>query len=169
MPDIPDSIPWMRAWQDTLRHLSGDRGDFMAIAGEWWKSPAPPGPEAMGAQLMEHYQRLFTPDFAQTPGEPAGSPGHAAAALRYQAAWQRLAQQIAAIAAAACERFAAELARTDPAAAPITSLRELHELWIDCGEAAYAAAAHGEAFAGAQAELLAAFVELRWQPPQAAR
>ena len=41
------------------------------------------------------------------------------------------------------------------------NLRELHSLWIDCGEAAYAAAAHRDEFAAAQAELLAAFVELR--------
>jgi hypothetical protein len=42
----------------------------------------------------------------------------------------------------------------------VTTLRELHALWIDCGEAAWAAAAHGEEFAEAQAELLAAHVEL---------
>ena len=48
-----------------------------------------------------------------------------------------------------------------PEAPPITTLRELHALWIDCGEAAYAAAAHRDEFAEAQAELLAAFVELR--------
>jgi hypothetical protein len=39
-------------------------------------------------------------------------------------------------------------------------LRELHELWIECGEAAYAAAAHGEEFSAAQAELLAAMIEM---------
>jgi hypothetical protein len=59
------------------------------------------------------------------------------------------------------ERLAAALARSGPEAPPITTLRELHALWIDCGEAAYAAAAHREDFAEAQAELLAAFVELR--------
>jgi hypothetical protein len=42
---------------------------------------------------------------------------------------------------------------------PISSLRQLHELWVDCGEAAWAEAAHGDEFAEAQAELLAAWVE----------
>ncbi len=48
-----------------------------------------------------------------------------------------------------------------PDAPPITSLRELQALWIECGEAAYAEAARREEFASAQAELLMALVELR--------
>ena len=53
------------------------------------------------------------------------------------------------------------LAATGPEAQPITSLRELHALWVECGEAAYSQAAHREEFAAAQAELLSALVELR--------
>jgi hypothetical protein len=41
----------------------------------------------------------------------------------------------------------------------------LRALWIDCGEAAWAEAAHREAFAAALAELLAAWVELRAAGP----
>ena len=60
-------------------------------------------------------------------------------------------------------RLAAELA--DPAASgpPVTSLRQLHDLWVECGEQAYRAAAQGDAFATAQAELLMAMVELRFE------
>ncbi len=58
-------------------------------------------------------------------------------------------------------RLAEALAASGPDAPPITSLRELQALWIDCGEAAYAEAARREEFALAQAELLMALVELR--------
>jgi hypothetical protein len=51
------------------------------------------------------------------------------------------------------------LSASGPAAPPVTTLRELHALWIECGEAAWAAAAHRDEFAEAQAELLAAHVE----------
>jgi hypothetical protein len=74
---------------------------------------------------------------------------------------QAFASQVNAIAIDAGQRLAEALARSGPEAPPITTLRDLHSLWIDCGEAAYAAAAHREEFAEAQAELLAAFVELR--------
>ena len=70
-------------------------------------------------------------------------------------------EQATAIAIDACERLGASLSATGSAAPPITSLRDLHALWIECGEAAYAAAAHREEFAAAQAELLMALVELR--------
>ena len=43
--------------------------------------------------------------------------------------------------------FARHSPQPGPEAPPITTLRELHALWIDCGEAAYAAAAHREEFA----------------------
>jgi hypothetical protein len=65
------------------------------------------------------------------------------------------------IAADAFERLSAALTSSDPEAAPITSVRALHELWIDCGEAAYAAVARTPAYAEAQSELLAAIVEWR--------
>ncbi len=122
----------------------------------------PAGPtdfEALGRLFIERYQRLFTPPgFAATGDRPAQA---GAAFLRYQQAMERFARQANAIAVNAGERLAAALAQSGPDAPPITTLRELHSLWIDCGEAAYAAAAHREEFADAQAELLAAFVELR--------
>jgi polyhydroxyalkanoate synthesis regulator phasin len=45
----------------------------------------------------------------------------------------------------------------------VTSLRQLHDLWVECGEQAYAAAAHRDDFAAAQAELLAAAIEWRFE------
>jgi poly(hydroxyalkanoate) synthase III subunit E len=83
-----------------------------------------------------------------------------AAWLRMQQAGERYARLALAIATDAGRRLVAALSASGPAAPPVTSLRELHALWIECGEAAWAAAAHGDEFAAAQAELLAAHVEL---------
>lgn len=199
MPDPQDPMPWMTAWldaerrladpsanppvagEDAMRRLFALGGDYLAIGSEWWKhfapraqaaaavATAPPGFEAMRALMVGRYQRLFTSEFTPAPSVLGAASGGAGAMLRYQTAWQRYSQQVAMIANDAFRRLDAELARTDAAAAPITSLRELHELWVDCGETAHAAAAHGEAFAAAQAELLAAFVELRFEQQQAAQ
>jgi poly(hydroxyalkanoate) synthase III subunit E len=100
---------------------------------------------------------LFTPSFVPE----AATTDTGAAFVRCQLAAERFGRQAMAIALDASERFRASLSATGPQSPPITSLRELHALWIDCGEAAYTAHAHREEFADAQAELLAAFVELR--------
>ncbi len=118
-----------------------------------------PGFDALRTPLIEHYRRIFTPMAFPVAGADAAKAG--AAWLRYQQAAERCARQATAIATDACERFGASLAATGPGAPPITSLRALHAVWIECGEAAYLAAARREEFAAAQAELLAALVELR--------
>ena len=93
------------------------------------------------------------------PAKPAAAPD-GAAWQRLQQAAERYARLALAIASDAGRRLVAALSAGDAAAPPVTSVRELHALWIECGEAAWAAAAHGEEFAAAQAELLAAQVEL---------
>ena len=45
--------------------------------------------------------------------------------------------------------------------APIGSFRAMYDLWVESGEEAFAAAAHGADFAKAQAELNDALMELR--------
>jgi hypothetical protein len=122
----------------------------------------PMGPANFGDlrnPLIERYRHLFLPPGLAAAGDRTANAG--AGFLRYQQAMQGFTAQVSAIAMNAGERLAEALARSGPEAPPITTLRELHALWIDCGEAAYAAAAHREDFAEAQAELLAAFVELR--------
>ena len=119
----------------------------------------PTNPEALGRPFIERYQRLFMPPGLAAAADRPAQTG--AAFLRYQQAMERFARQANAIAVNAGERLTRALAQSGPDAPPITTLRELHSLWIDCGEAAYAAAAHHEEFADAQAELLAAFIELR--------
>lgn len=191
MPDPTDPIPWMRAWQDALgqmgalasgqpeyhqstqQRLKAFGGDYVGLAGDWWRMtgvqgtaaggfrpPSPADLEYMRADLTARYQQMFMPAFAQAAAGLPPQPGIATALGRWQAALQRASQLGAEIAQDAFQRFSAALASTDAALPPITRLRELHELWIDCGEAAYAVAAHRAEFADAQAELLAAFVEL---------
>jgi hypothetical protein len=179
----PADPPWLQAWQEAQREfarlaatgtasandplsaaqrrLSDYAADYAGLAAAAF-APARPGPAglaAMSAPLVAQYQKLFTP-----PGlEPAQQYGDAggAAWLRMQQAQEQYARLALSIATDAGRRLIAALSASGPSAPPITSLRELHALWIECGEAAWAAAAHREDFAEAQAELLAAHVELR--------
>jgi Poly(R)-hydroxyalkanoic acid synthase subunit (PHA_synth_III_E) len=125
---------------------------------------APPGAaggavfDALRQPMVGAYQRLFTP--------PGPSPLEAAAVgsaafVRWQRASERFAGLATAIANDAFARLSRALADNGPGAPPITSLAALHALWIDCGEAAWAEAAHREDFAEAQAELLAALAGLK--------
>ncbi len=178
-----EALPWMSAWlaaeQEFLRFTTGGSltadpakaqaqqkladyaQEYAAIAGAFWNQMQSPRPdfEALREPLTERYRRLFMPPGADAAG--GASAVHGAARFRCQQASERYARQATAIAIDACERFRVALAASGPDAPPITSLRELHALWIDCGEAAYAEAARRVEFASAQAELLTALVELR--------
>lgn len=143
-------MPWMTAWIDLQR--------------QWFEAAARvPGAstDAMHSIFADRYRHLFTPEFARTAPAPDPLPASAAAMVRWQAATQRLGLQIANIADDASQRLTAQLRSNDAGLPPVTSLRQLHTLWIECGEAAYAAAAHGDEYAEAQAELLGAWVELQ--------
>ena len=119
-------------------------------------------PEALLESLAAGYQRLFAPaGFAAAAPPAAAAAGSRAAWARYQRAAARSVELVSTIALDASRRLAEALAQSGPEAPPITSLRELHALWIECGEAAYGEAARREEFAAAQAELLMALVELR--------
>ena len=136
--------------------------DYAGIAADFWRKLEPGNGDFDGlrASLTARYQRLFTPPVA--PAVAAADPlASSAAFVRYQRALKRFGRQTEAIALDAFRRLSASIGATDPAAPPITSLRELHELWIECGEAAYSNAAHSNEYAEAQAELLASLVELR--------
>ena len=174
--------PWIQAWLDAQRELARLAGsdsaadaaasaaqqrlaafaaDYAGLAAAAFAARQPGGLslEAFSAPLVERYQRLFMPP-GLLPVHPEA--GQASAAWsRMQQASQRYAQIALAIATDAGRRLVAALSVSSASAAPITTLRELHLLWVDCGEAAWAAAVHGEDFAEAQAELLAALVELR--------
>jgi hypothetical protein len=172
MPDAGPAMPWLEAWSTVQRQLSQFAtdpsrrlmefgNDYTGIAAAFWSriqtQTGAPDLAGLQAELVERYRRLFTPIVLPEPA--AGDTG--TAFIRCQQAAQRFGHQVTAIAIDASTRLSAVLSATGPDAAPITSLRELHALWIECGEAAYATHAHREEFADAQAELLAAFVELR--------
>lgn len=143
-------MPWMTAWIDQQR--------------QWVESAARvpgAGNDAMRAIFADHYRQMFTPDFARIAPVPDALQASVAAMTRWQAATQRFGLQMAAIANDASQRLTAALLSDDAGLPPVTSLRQLHTLWIECGEAAYAAAAHGDESGAAQAELLGAWVELQ--------
>jgi Poly(R)-hydroxyalkanoic acid synthase subunit (PHA_synth_III_E) len=138
----PRELPaWMGAWQSTQM-------DFAVLAQAWSK----PGQQA----IIEQYRRLFAPPSVAVTGASESAP----AMDRYRRAAERHGEIVSRIAADAGRRLAAALAASGPDAPPITSLRELHALWIECGEAAWSAAARGDDFAEAQAELVAALAAI---------
>lgn len=146
-PHIP---PFATAWLQSQQA-------FLQFAGSGLAAQ----PQASGAQqfFAGQYRQLFA-----VPGLPFAPPIAAAPGFaRYTAAVERFGRLLNDVAVDAARRLGAALADDRPEATPITSLRELHALWIDCGEAAWSAAAHREEFAAAQAELLAALAGLR--PP----
>lgn len=149
--------PWLQFAQQTLSDYASDYAGLAAAALAQWQAGGA-SLDALSAPLVERYQKLFTPP-GLVPANPEATEG-GAAWLRMQKARQRYAELALAIATDAGRRLVSALSANGSAAPPITSLRELHSLWIECGEAAWAAAAHREEFAEAQAELLAAHVEL---------
>lgn len=173
-PDAPEP-PWMGAWRATQAELARFAGgsaaadptqlairgmldvgsDHAALAADLWRramtgeSGLAPGPVA---ELAGRYRHLLMPGAAPQPSADA-------VPARWQRASAAMLRQAQAIAADAQRRLADALAESGPAATPVTTLRELFELWVECGEAAWASAAHRDDFAADQAEWLAALVE----------
>jgi uncharacterized protein YukE len=83
------------------------------------------------------------------------------AGLRYQKAMQRFSDLLGLVAGDALDRLSKSVLARAERRQPLDSLRAVFDLWIESGEQAYAAAAHGAEFAAAQAELNDALVELR--------
>ncbi|MBM4218809.1 MAG: hypothetical protein FJ171_04055 [Gammaproteobacteria bacterium] len=147
---IPGLPPTAAAWLQAQQA-------FLQLAGSGLANQATAG--ATQQFFADHYRRLLAmPGLPLAPPE-ATAPGPRLA--RYQQAAERFGRLLNQIAVDAAQRLGAALADDGPDAPPITTLRELHELWIACGEAAWSAAAHREEFAAALAELLAALVALR--------
>jgi len=145
--DVP---PFMAAWLEAQQALARLAGTVLA---------ANPAESAAPQPFAEPYRLLFA-----LPGFPAAGTGAAmpeASLRRYQLAAEQVGKLLNEAAADAGRRLGAALAADGPDAPAITSLQQLQTLWIDCGEAAWSAAAHREEFAEAQAELLAAWVALR--------
>lgn len=167
-------VDWLNP-TEAMRRVIGFGDDYLALAQSLCGPAAGADPSV---NLRDRYERLFAA--ASLPPAPpalplfgpAGTQGAherlIAATVRCQRAAARFNELLATIAAAAADKLLAALAAPDEAEPPVTSLRELHGLWVRCGEEAYAVAAHGEDFAHAQAELLAATVEWRHEQQQLA-
>ena len=156
MTDGPGLPPFMTAWlqgQQAFAQLAGSGFAAQSMRRRHRALLRRPVPATVRACRALH--------FGGTPRRGAGL-----LLARYQQAAERFARLLNAIAIDAARRLAHGAGRhRDREAPPITSLRELHALWIDCGEAAWSAAAHREEFAAAQAELFAALVALRATVP----
>ncbi|MEX2151652.1 MAG: poly(R)-hydroxyalkanoic acid synthase subunit PhaE [Steroidobacteraceae bacterium] len=156
---------WEQQRQEAIGRLADYGRDFAGIVEDccqfFARAGASGGFEALRTPFTERYRRLFTPEGAWATAATTGAGGTSPAYLRWQRASREMGEQTALIATDAFERLSAALTSSDPEAAPITSLRALHDLWIECGEAAYAAVARTTAYAQAQSELLAAIVEWR--------
>lgn len=176
-----DSLAAAAAGAAIARQLFEFGQDYAGLAAIFWPQSAvagqaPPGSaswqgtESMQAALADHYRRLFAPTLPPAISALPPQEGAAAAVARCQRAVQALAAEAGTVAADAARRLVAELGRSDAGATPIRTLAGLRALAIECGEAAWAAAVREDAYATAQAEWLAALVELhfelgRLQPP----
>jgi hypothetical protein len=154
MADGAGIPPYMMAW------LQGQQA-FAQLAGSALAA------QSLGAGterfLADQYRQLFAMPGLHMAAPRDASPGPLL--LRYQQAAERFTRLLNEAAIDAARRLGAALADSGPGAVPITSLRELRELWIDCGEAAWSVVAHREEFAAAQADLFAALVALRAAVP----
>ncbi|TFH49961.1 MAG: hypothetical protein E4H01_03235 [Lysobacterales bacterium] len=183
---MPD--PWIEAQQEFLRQAADGMpaairrirefsDDYLGITQELWKLVESHASEAPGASsqalgqgldqlrnaLKEKFERLYVPAFGPLHTQQQVTERLMATTLRWQRAATRVSELLSMVATDAVEKLIAALVGPDVSGPPVTSLRQLHDLWVDCGERAFAVAAHGEDFAAAQAELLAAMVEMRFE------
>lgn len=152
---------WLQLWKGLgasacpaqAHGLGGASGAFERFAADYAGLAAKPAssPQDLEDRLRELQalaQRFYAGILPAWPA--ASSRGLAAASL----AW---AGQVAEIAQATAQAFAARLARADR---PQT-LRLAFDAWIDCAEAAFQCVARKSAFAAAQAALCNELVRLR--------
>jgi hypothetical protein len=162
---------------ETLRRIREFGNDYLGITRELWKLvdtrvPGEPGVPSQPPErsldelrnaLREKFEHLYVPMAAPLQAQQQATERLMNAALRWQRAATRVGELLSTVATAAVGKLIAELAGPDASGPPVTSLRQLHDLLVDCGEQAYSRAAHSDDFAAALAELLAAMVEMRFE------
>lgn len=163
---------------------------YFGVTRQAWKAlEAAQGASAAQADLARQLDSLktqFIQGFAQVfPGmssagapAPGSAPGSmpalgparerqqaaerlARAAARYQQAFAAFTALLARVSSGAVERLAQRLSEGAGTGQAPGSLRAVYDLWVECGEQAYAAAAHTPEFSKAQAELNEALLDLR--------
>jgi class III poly(R)-hydroxyalkanoic acid synthase PhaE subunit len=165
---------------EAMRRIRDFGEDYLGITRELWKlvesqgSQQPDSPtlafekglEQLCDALKEKFQHLYIPAFGPLHTQQEATERLMSATLRWQRAMSQVTELLSAVATDAVAKLVAALSGPDASGPPVTSLRQLHDLWVDCGERAYASAAHSEEFAAAQTELLAAMVEMRLEQRQ---
>jgi polyhydroxyalkanoate synthesis regulator phasin len=129
-----------------------------------------------GGEMLSQWQRMVPPAniFGATPGQWPSLPAlglmreqqeamerFGRSALRYQQALGRFSEMLARVSSDAVERLTKRIVKRSQSGEQIGSFRAVYDLWVDAGEEAYAAAAHGAEFAKAQADLNEALMELK--------
>ncbi|MBF8291569.1 MAG: phaE [Steroidobacteraceae bacterium] len=162
---------------EAVRRIRDFGEDYLGITRELWKlvesqlsqeagTPSQTlekGLDQLRNALKEKFVRLYVPAFGPLHAQQAATERLMSTTLRWQRAAARVSELLSAVAADAVARLVAVLSGPDASGPPVTSLRQLHDLWVECGEQAYATAAHSEDFAAAQTELLTAMVEMRFE------
>lgn len=162
---------------EAIRRIREFGDDYLGIARELWlfveaQALAMPGTPSQGLSdgldqlrhvLKEKFERMYVPAFGSLHAQQQATERLLSTGLRWQRASARVGELLSAVATDAAEKLIAALAGADAPGPPITSLRQLHDLWVECGERAFSVVAHGEEFAAAQAELLSAMVEMRFE------
>jgi polyhydroxyalkanoate synthase subunit PhaE len=136
----------------------------------------------LGADLLGAWQKMAGPTGA-TGGAPLPAwPGLPAlgltrerqeaverlgkAAMRYQQALGRYGELLGKVSSDAVERLTRRITRISRPDEQIGSFRAMYDLWVECGEEAFAAAAHGTEFAKAQSDVNEALMELKSEQQQ---
>lgn len=141
--------------RELLKFAESRTADWPGAAG------APPAGalDMLRAMLKEKFEHMYLPVVGPLQAGQQAGERLLTTTLRWQRASARMSELLGAVATDAVDRLTSALAGQD--APPVKSLRELHDLYVECGERAYAAIAHGNDYAAAQAELLMAVVEMR--------
>jgi class III poly(R)-hydroxyalkanoic acid synthase PhaE subunit len=131
----------------------------------------------LGADMLGAWQKMAGPAAAGGGASMPAWPGLPAlgitrerqeamerlgqAALRYQQALGRYGELLGKVSADAVERLTRRISRISRPDEQIGSFRAMYDLWVECGEEAFAAAAHGAEFAKAQSEVNDALMSLK--------
>jgi len=126
------------------------------LLGAWQKMA---GPAALGAGTMPAWPGLPALGITREKQEAMERLGKAA--LRYQQALGRYGELLGKVSADAVERLTRRISRIAKPDEQIGSFRAMYDLWVECGEEAFAAAAHGAEFAKAQSEVNDALMDLK--------
>lgn len=184
-PTAPAFVPGLpESSRDVAVRMLEFGESYLGVTRQAWKAlEAAQGASVAQADLARQLESLksqFAQGFAQAfPGMAGSTAGPGAipalgpnrerqqsaerlaqASLRYQQALSAFTALLGRVSGGAVDRLAQRLAADGGARRP-DSLRAVYDLWIDCGEQAYAAAAHTPEFARAQADLNDALLDLR--------